>query len=400
MEFYRAGLGNPGERVNIFIRSRLRIKHQTTVLAATLTLSLLTSACQQKATQAAGPAKRPPVPVTVATVTQRTIPIQIKTIGNAEAYATITVKSQVAGQLVKVLFNEGDYVKKGQHIFQIDSRTYQEQVKQAEGNLARDAANAANAEADARRFAELFKAGVVARQECELKEAAAKALEASLASDRAAVDNARLMVEYCAIYSPIDGRTGNLLVKQGNLVKENDTALVTINQIHPIYVTFSVPQNDFQEINRRYANTRLPVDALVNGQESRPIRGTLTFADNAVDPTTGTIKLKGTFENADNRLWPGLFVNVVLTVSQQTNAILVPSQAVQTGQNGQFVFVVKPDMTVDMRTVTVARAVGNEIALASGVSPGETVVTDGQSRLVPKAAVQVVKTPNAGAAGQ
>ncbi len=317
-----------------------------------------------------------------------------------EAYATIGVKSQVAGQLVKVLFSEGDYVKKGQHIFQIDSRTYQEQVKQAEGNLARDAANAANAEADARRYAELFKAGVVARQESELKESAAKALEASLASDRAAVDNARLMVEYCSIYSPIDGRTGNLLIKQGNLVKENDTPLVTINQIHPIYVTFSVPQNDFQEINRRYANVRLPVDALVSGQESRPIRGTLTFADNAVDPATGTIKLKGTFENGDNRLWPGLFVNVVLTVSQQANAILVPSQAVQTGQNGQFVFVVKPDMTVDMRTVTVARTVGNEIALASGVSPGESVVTDGQSRLVPKASVQVVKTPNAGAAQQ
>jgi len=363
-------------------------------------MSLLTSACQQKATQAAAPAKRPPVPVTVATVTQRTIPIQIKTIGNVEAYATITVKSQVAGQLVKVFFSEGDYVKKGQQLFQIDSRTFQEQVKQAEGNLARDAANAANAMADARRYAELFKAGVVARQEYELKQAAAKALEASLGADRAAVDNARLMVDYCAIYSPIDGRTGNLLVKQGNLVKENDTALVSINQIHPIYVAFSVPQNDFQEINRRYANTRLPVDALVNGQEGRPIRGTLTFADNAVDPTTGTIKLKGTFENGDNRLWPGLFVNVVLTVSQQTNAILVPSQAVQTGQNGQFVFVVKPDMTVEMRTVTVARAVGNEIALASGVSPGETVVTDGQSRLVPKAPVQVVKTPNAGADGQ
>jgi multidrug efflux system membrane fusion protein len=345
--------------------------------------------CKQK--QAQGPPRKPVVPVTVAKVTQRTIPIQIRTIGNVEAYSTISVKAQVGGELTRVYFNEGDYVKNRQQIFQIDPRQYEEQVKQAEANLAKDAAQSENAQADARRYQELFQRGVVSRQEYEAKAAAASAQEATLNADRAAIDNARLRVEYTDIRSPIDGRTGNLAVKQGNLVKENDIPLVTINQIHPIYVSFSVPQNDFTEINKRMSN-HLQAVALINNDEQNPVRGSLTFADNAVDQTTGTIRLKATFPNNDNRLWPGQFVNVVLTVSQQPNAVLVPSQAVQTGQNGQFVFVVKPDAKVEMRTVVMSRAVGNEIAIASGVTPGETVVTDGQSRLVPGAQVQVVKS--------
>lgn len=377
------------------LQGRLKIVFATAALVAITVVLLFLSSCKPKETHAAGPSKPPSVPVTVATVTQRTIPIQIRTIGNVEAYSTIQVKAQVGGELIKVNFQEGDTVTKGQLLFEIDPRQYQEQVKQFEANLAKDAANAANASADARRYQELSKAGVVARADTELKEATAKSMEATLAADRAAIDNARLQVEYCSIHSPIDGRTGNLAVKLGNLVKANDIPMVTINQVHPIYVDFSVPQSDFPEIQKRL-NSGLRVEAGVPNTKEPPVFGTLTFADNAVDVATGTIKLKGTFQNKDNRLWPGLFVNVVLTVTQQPNAILVPSQAVQTGQNGQFVFVVQPDMKVQMRTVVMTRAVGNDIALASGVKPGETVVTDGQSRLVPGALVQIVKTPVGG----
>ena len=364
-----------------------------------LSLLALLCACKQKATEAAGPAKRPPVPVTVATVTQRTIPVEVRAIGNVEAFSTIGVKALVAGQLMHVYFTEGDYVRKGQPLFEIDPRPFEEAVKQAEATLAKDAANAANAEADAKRYEALFKAGVAARQDYDLKQATFKAMEASLAADRAAIDNARLQVEYCHINSPIDGRTGNVLVKEGNVVKANDVPLVNINQIHPIYVAFSVPEKEFQEINKRMSE-HLPVHALIAGDEQHPAQGKLTFADNTVDQATGTIRLKATFENTDNRLWPGQFLNAVLKVTTQPNAVVVPSQAVQTGQNGQYVFVVKPGMTVEMRPVVTGRPVGNELAIASGLTPGETVVTDGQSRLVPKAQIQISKSPAAAGTGQ
>jgi multidrug efflux system membrane fusion protein len=364
---------------------------------AGVSIILLASAgCQQKATQAAAPAKRPPVPVTVATVIQRTIPVEVRAIGNVEPYSTIGVKAMIAGQLTHVYFTEGDTVRKGQPIFQIDARPFEEAVKQAEATLAKDAANAGNAEADAKRYEALFKAGVVARQDLDLKQATFKALEASLSADRAAISNAQLQVEYCHITSPIDGRTGNVLVKEGNVVKANDVPLVNINQIHPIYVAFAVPEKEFQAINKRMGE-HLPVQAQISGDPAHPAQGKLTFADNSVDQATGTIRLKATFENTDNRLWPGQFVNVLLTVSTQPNTILVPSQAVQTSQAGQFVFVVKPDMTVEMRPVDVGRASGSDQAITSGVQPGETVVTDGQSRLVPGAEVRVAKTPPSGA---
>jgi membrane fusion protein, multidrug efflux system len=353
-------------------------------------------ACKQKPTQAAGPAKRQPVPVTVAKVVQRTIPVEVRAIGNGEAYSTIGVKSLVAGQLVHVYFTEGDYVRKDQPLFQVDPRPFQEALKLAEANLAKDAATAANAEADAKRYQELFRQGIVARQDNELKQATHQALVATLAADRAAIDNAKLQLDYCNIVSPIEGRTGNVMVKEGNVIKANDVSLVNINQIHPIYVSFSVPEKEFPEINKRLAD-HLTVQAIpAGGDTSHPLQGALTFADNSVDQTTGTIRLKATFENNDNRLWPGQFANVTLLVTTQPNAILVPSEAVQTGQNGQYVFVVKPDLKVEMRPVVLGRLVGNQQALASGVKPGETVITDGQSRLVPGATVQVVKTPQDG----
>jgi multidrug efflux system membrane fusion protein len=356
-------------------------------------------ACKQKSTQAAGPTKRPPVPVAVAAVIQRTIPVEVRAIGNVEAYSTIGVKALVNGQLTHVFFTEGDYVHKGQPIFEIDPRPFEDAVRQAEANLAKDAANAANAKADASRYGALLKAGVVAPQDYDLKEATYKALEATLQADRTAIEDARLQVEYCHITSPIDGRTGSIMVKEGNIIKANDVPLVNINQIHPIYVSFSVPEAEFPAINKRMSE-HLPVRATISGDAGSPVQGTLTFADNMVDQTTGTIRLKATFENTDNRLWPGQFVDAVLTVTTQPNAILVPSQAVQTGQNGQFVFVVKPDKKVEMRVVSLGRTVGNEVALSSGVQAGEIVVTDGQSRLVPGAEVQVAKTQSSGGAAQ
>jgi len=357
-------------------------------IAALLTLI----ACKQAPTQAAAPAKRPPVPVTVAKVRQHSIPVEVRAIGNVEPYSTIGVKSLVAGQLVHVYFTEGDYIRKGQQLFQVDPRPFEQALKQAEANLARDAATAANAEADAQRYDELFKQGIVAKSDNDLKQFTKRSMEATLAADRAAIDNARLQLEYCNITSPIEGRTGNVMVKEGNVVKANDVPLVTINQIHPIYVSFSVPEKDFLEINKRMADHLTVRVVPAGGDESHPLQGMLTFADNAVDQTTGTIRLKATFDNTDNRLWPGQFANATLFVTTQPNAILVPSEAVQTGQNGQFVFVVKPDMKVEVRPVVLGRLVGNEQAV-TGVQPGETVITDGQSRLVPGATVQVVQSP-------
>jgi multidrug efflux system membrane fusion protein len=368
-------------------------------LVAIVAILVAFTGCKQKATEAAGPAKRPAIPVTVAKVITRTIPVELRAIGNVEAYSTIGVKSMVAGQITHQYFTEGDMVRKGQKLFEIDPRPFQEAVKQAEANLEKDAATAANAEADAKRYEALFKAGVVARQEYELKESTFKALDASLAADRAAVSNAKLQVEYCNITSQVDGRTGNVMVKEGNVIKANDVSLVNINQIHPIYVSFAVPEADFRTIQGRM-NDHLPVQAAATGDDTHVMRGKLTFADNSVDQATGTIRLKATFENADNKLWPGEFVNVLLTVGTQANAILVPSQAVQTGQNGQFVFVVKPDMKVEMRPVVPGHAVGDEQAITSGVKPGETVVTDGQSRLVPNAEVQIAKPSAGGGSGE
>lgn len=358
-----------------------------------LALMATSIACKQQPTQAsAEPAKRPPVPVTVAKVVQHSIPVEVRAIGNVEPYSTIGVKSLVAGQLTHVSFVEGDYVRKGQQLFQVDPRPFEEALKQAEANLARDAATAANAEADAKRYEELYKQGIVARQDNDQKQFAHRSLEATLTADRAAIDNARLQLEYCTITSPIEGRTGNVMVKEGNVVKANDVPLVTINQIHPIYVSFSVPEKEFPEINKRMGDHLMVRAVPAGGDAGHPLEGMLTFADNAVDQTTGTIRLKATFENGDNKLWPGQFANAVLYVANQPNAILVPSEAVQTGQNGQFVFVVKPDMKVEVRPVALGRLVGDEQAV-TGVQPGETVVTDGQSRLIPGAEVQVVKTP-------
>jgi len=335
-------------------------------------------------------AKAPPsVPVVVATAERRDIPVQLSAIGAVEAYSTVSVKSNIGGEVTAVHFQEGDFVRKGQVIFTIDQRPYVAALHQAEGNLARDEAQTANAEAQARRYVALQKEGVVASEQAETMDSQAAAMRALVLADKAAVENARVQLQYCTITSPIDGRTGNLAVKAGNLVKANDTPiLVTINQITPIYVTFTVPEQFLPQIKQYMQQKALAVAATFPNASQPPARGSLTFIDNSVDQATGTIKLKGTFTNADRRLWPGQFVNVNLTLTTERDAIVVPSQAIQTGQKGTFLFVVKPDMTAETRAVTLGQNASGTAVITAGLQPGERVVIDGQLRLAPGVKVE------------
>ena len=323
------------------------------------------------------------VPVLVAQVAQKDVPLEIKAIGAVEAYSTVQVKSQINGELTGVYFTEGQDVKKGQLLFTLDKRPYQAALMQSQAALARDEAQAANQSAQAKRYDDLFKQGIISREQRDAQVSNSEALNATVAADKAALENAKVQLSYCDIYSPIDGRTGNLIVHQGNQVKANDTtALVVINKISPIYVTFSVPEQYLSDIKKYKEQRSLAVEASVPN-DTKPAQGKLSFIDNTVDTTTGTIKLKGEFSNADRRLWPGQFSDVVLTLSTQPHAIVVPSAAVQTGQNGQYVFIVKQDSTAEMRPVKVERTINDLTVIASGVQPGEQVVTDGQLRLAP-----------------
>src|SRR5215471_461454 len=359
-------------------------------LAMALGASLLLGACSEQKKVVAVP----PVPITVSTVLSRDLPLQVKAIGNVEAYKTVQIKSLVEGQLVGVHFKEGQDVQQGQLLFTIDKAPFLAALHQAESSLARDEAQAADARAQAARYQQLLKEGVVARQQSDSMAADADAKTAAVAADRATVEQARLKLQYCSIYAPISGRTGNLMVQEGNLVKVNDTALVTINQIAPIYGTFSVPEQKLAEVKHYAANGQLRVEARIPGDPA-PVSGTLSFFDNTVDIATGMIKLKGMFANTERRLWPGQYVDLVLTLSVQPQVTVIPSAAVQTGQQGDFVFVVKPDKTAELRLVQVVRS-GDGVSVIAppakpgqGVQPGETVVTDGQLRLTSGSKVDV-----------
>ncbi len=328
-------------------------------------------------------------PVTVATVVQKDVPVQLRAIGNVEAYSTVSVKSRVAGQLVEVNFKEGQEVKKGELIFLIDPRSFQAALQQAQANLSKDIAQMKKAEADARRYADLFKRGIVSAQDYDQNRTNFEAMKATVKADEAAVENAKVQLGYCYIYSPIDGRIGKLMVNQGNMVKDNDTVLVVINQTKPIYVDFSVPQQELPEIKKYMAVEKLKVEAIIPSDRDHKAIGELTFVNNQVDTNTGTILLKGLFPNQDEALWPGQFVNVVLTLTTQPKAVVVPSAAVQTGQQGKYVFVVKPDLTVESRPVTLGNDLGREVVIAEGLKPGEMVVTEGQLRLAPGVKVEI-----------
>jgi multidrug efflux system membrane fusion protein len=390
------------------------------------------------------PAPPPAVPVGVASAGQRTVPVQVGTVGTVQAFTTVGVKSQVAGQIQQVHFKEGQEVKGGDRLFTIDPRPLEAAVRQSEANVAkdraqlrqteaallqrqaeitqalanleRDVAQLENARTQERRYASLVKEELVAREQYDQVRTAFAALQATVNADRAAVENARasaraaeamvdnaraaiqaneamvetsrLQLAYTTIRAPMDGRTGNLLVQGGNVVKATeDNPLVIIAQVRPIYVSFAVPQQHLTAIKKYRGEGTLKVEAVLDGGQ-RVVEGAVTFMNNTVDPTTGTIQLKATFPNADNALWPGQFLDVALTLTTE-RAVLVPTQAVQAGQQGPFVFVVKPDSTVESRPVKVGRRLARELVIEQGVTAGERVVTDGQLRLVPGARVEV-----------
>jgi len=363
--------------------------------SAALAVAVSLTACSSnggKQAQASGAA--PSVPVRVARVERKTVPLEVRTIGNVEAFSNVSLKSRVSAVVDSVNFREGQDVKKGDLLFTLDKRPFEADLHQAEASLERDVARGQNSAAQARRFDELFQAGVASKQQYEDIRTTAAADEATVRSDRAAIEAARLKVSFCTITSPIDGRVGSVLVYPGNVVKENDLpVMVVINQIQPIYVSFNVPEQTLPDVKRFAAAGRLGVDAEVPQQAGEIERGQLTFVDNAVDRTTGTIRLKGTFENSQRRLWPGQFVNVTLRLSEEPDRIVVPNQAVQAGQSGQMVYVVRADSTVEARGVTVARVAGPDAVIGKGLEPGETVVTDGQLRLVPGARVEIKAEP-------
>jgi multidrug efflux system membrane fusion protein len=367
----------------------------------------------------------PPVPVSVAKAETESVPLDIKAVGTVEASAVIQVKSTVSGELVKVAFEEGANVKQGDLLFVIDQRPYQEALQlaqtalnrdaallnQAQANLARDVAQSKSLDADAARYAQLAKEGVVSKSQSDQSTAAAEAMRATIKADQAAIESARASIEsdrstfntaklnlsYCEIHSPVTGRVGNLLVHQGNLVAANastggttTTALVTINRLQPIWVTFGIPEIHLQAIRQSANGGQLPVTVALQNDPKQTAHGTLSVIDNTVDPTTGTIKLKATFENTDGVLWPGQFVDASLTLGVQRDAVIVPAEAVQPGQRGQIVYVVKEDQTVELRPVTVGLSRGNKVVIDKGVAKGETVVVDGQLRLFPGAKIRAV----------
>jgi membrane fusion protein, multidrug efflux system len=423
-------------------------------LIVVVTLVAPMVACSEGKVESKTPPRRAAIPVAVAAVEQKAVPLLVQAIGSVEAYSVVSVRAQVGGELMRVHIKEGQDVKKGDLLFTIDPRVYEAalaqaqatlardrgnvqqaravlerdraRVNQAKAALARDQAQAKNAEAQERRYRDLLGKELIAREQYDqikatndslnatlnadeadvagaeetvrVDDAAIKSAEQVVRADEAAVENARLQLGYTVIRSPVDGRTGSLMLHEGNLVRAggtNDSTLLVINQVQPIYASFTVPQQQLPAIKRYMAQGALTVEAVPTG-ETRPVSGTVTFIDNAVDPTTGTIRLKAQFANEERRLWPGQFVNVAMTLAVEPDTIVAPAAAVQTGQQGAYVFVVKPDSTVETRPVVVARNQGNDAIISKGLKAGEKVVTDGQPRLVPGAAVEVRQPPARG----
>jgi multidrug efflux system membrane fusion protein len=312
------------------------------------------------------------------------MPLEVSVMGTVEAFATVAVRSQITGELTSVNFRQGEDVQAGQELFTLDRRPLEAALQQATATLARDTAQAANAKAIVERFEQLTERGIVAREQRDTARTALTALEATVAADRAALENAKVQLQYATIRAPIAGRTGALMVNAGNLVRANDQMpLITINQVAPIYVSFAFPEATLSDVRRYMSLGELRVEARPAAGEGPRAIGRITFVDNSVDQTTGTIKLKGTFANEDHWLWPGQAVNVVVRLSTDREAIVVPTVAVQTGPDGTYVYVVKDDKTVALQPVTIARAMGTETIIKQGVTAGDIVVTDGHLRLVP-----------------
>jgi multidrug efflux system membrane fusion protein len=411
------------------VRAARRRAWKPAAVALACALALLQGACSRKADSKPGAAP-PAVPVAVSPAEQKPMPVQVQAIGSAEANMVVSVKAQVGGELVRVHFKEGQDVKKGDLLFTIDRRPFQaalEQtqatmaqhqaaMRQAEANLSRDQAQLENARVEEERYRRLVAGGFVAREQydqfltglktaqatIEADQAAVATARALIQADEAMVQTARLNLAYTEIRSPIDGRTGSLMLHEGNVVRSGGTAdstLLVINQVQPIYVSFTVPQQQLPAIKTYMQAGTLAVEAVPTG-EQKAERGVVTFVDNAIDAATGTVRLKATFPNAEKRLWPGQFANVALTLTVDPEAIVVPSQAVQTGPQGQYVFVIKPDSTAETRRVVVKRTQGSDTVIASGLKPGENVVIDGQPRLQQGTKVEVKTAARAPAGGR
>jgi multidrug efflux system membrane fusion protein len=377
---------------------RLSLPHGLGFVTVVATLGTLACSGGETPAQAAGGRGAPAVPVATATVVQKSMPLAIGVIGTAEAFTNVAVRSQITGALTSVTFKEGDDVTKGQVLFALDRRPLETALQQSQATLERDTAQANQAKSTSARFDDLQNRGIATKEQADQSRTSAAALEATLQSDRAAVENAKVQLQYATITAPISGRTGALIVHEGNLVRANDTTpLVVINQVAPIFVSFGIPETRLPELKRYMARGTVHVEATAPG-ETTSSNGTITFIDNAVDSTTGQIRIKASFPNGDHRLWPGQFANVNVLLSTEPNAVVVPTAAVQTGQQGNYVFVIKPDLTAELRTIELERQNADDAVVASGVKPGETVVTDGQLRLVAGTKVSIKSGPGAPAA--
>ncbi|MCE5277645.1 MAG: efflux RND transporter periplasmic adaptor subunit [Planctomycetaceae bacterium] len=356
------------------------------LVAAVVALTLAASCSGRQAPPQAPPA----VPVSVAKVVVADTPVEARNIGTVTAYSSVVIRSQIAGPIVQVDVDEGVLVGKGQLLFVIDPRPAQAALAQAKAALARDTGRLEFARRELQRVENAAEGGAASPNELDTARVLARTAAATVAVDKAAVEAAELQLAYSYIHAPIEGVAGELTTKTGNVVRANETALLTLNQIHPIYVNFTLAQRYLDDV-RRFQRLRgpLPLEAYVGGRDHVPSRGALTFINNAVDVATGTILLKGTFANDDNRLWPGQFVEVALTLTTQTGAVLIPSHAVQTSQRGTFVFVIDNDLKAHMQLVEVDRTQGEQSVIARGLSGGQTVVVDGQLRLEEGAAVQI-----------
>lgn len=341
---------------------------------------------EKKGGGARGPAA---VPVSVVAAIQQTMPVKLQAIGNVESYSTVSVKARVDGQIVSLNFKEGQEIKKGDVLFRIDARPYQATLKQAEANALRDAAASSQAQSQERRYKELLEKNFISKEAYAQIATNAQTAEATARASQAALENARLNVEYCTISSPLEGYVGKVLLQVGNLVKANDVSpLVVINQVRPIYVNFAVPEQALTPLRGYMAAGPLAVEVSPSGEAGVLAEGRLIFIDNAVDPSTGTIRLRAQFDNKNIALWPGQFVNVRVSLFDQKDAILIPARSVQTGPQGQYVYVVKGDKTAELRKITVERNEGEHVVV-KGLVKDEQVVTRGALRLAPGVRVEI-----------
>lgn len=361
--------------------------------AVLLSEGALLSGCSKKVEKPKG---RPPALVATAPAAQQNVPVLIKAIGNMEASESVAIRAQINGELTKVAFREGQDVKKGALLFQFDSRSYQAALAKAEASLSRDRTILNNARKDFERYSQLVKEGIVTQEQAEGYRTKSEAAAADVAADIAAVETARTQLSFCTISAPISGRLGSLAIDRGNVVKANDTVLVTINKVTPINASFTVTEKDLAAVRRQLSGGRMSVVAEVPGVPGLRESGTVTFIDNNIDAATGTIRLKASFDNAKRLLWPGQFVNLSLTLAVMPKAVVVPSQAVQTGQNGQFVFVVTKDGVAEIRPVSTGPVFKGVTVVEKGLQSGEQVVVDGQMRVVPGGRVEIKQPEKTG----